>query len=1057
MSWDFINEQQAGELIETALRIEPQSVVRQALTHSGNAIFRVVLSDQRSVVLRVSSRPGLFGYTESNLQSLRELGLPVQSLLARGATLTGGSYIILNWLPGRDLMYELPRMTPAQMARVARQIVEYQQRAATLPISRGFGWAPIGKNAPSQHWTDIFGAADASIVSTDTSPLEKLRGRLRAVRQSIEPYFSTIKPICFLDDLTTKNVLIENGELTGIIDVDFVCYGDVLMSVGTTLASLAADVGDAGEFYGQELVRCWNPSADGLRAIHFYTALSTVGWINVAESSGDSALIEKLMPIADRMLRVCEADMPAPLTTEQLLDFATQRHRAGDLSEARRSYQQVLSASPDHVVGRFRLGLLELQQGNFHAALPMIEFAAKSSPGEFRYQFGLGEIHTALGQWDQAITAYRLVLTIDRRSADAYFALGNAHHSLRDFKNAIDAYQNALQIQPDFASAMSNLGTAYQAVGEHERAINLLRAAVKLEPLVSAYAVNLSAALCGQNQFAEAAQLLAETLKRDEHNADAAYNLGNALHGLGRSHEAVEQYKHAIVIRPGYADAMNNLGNVYKELGEFKLAADAYESAIHVQPGLIAAVNNAGCLLRALGRLDEAEKIFRRGLEQGDHSALLDNLGNVLKDSGRLDEAIDCFAKAVALDPTNSATHSNLVYALSFQSEKAEPILAEALNWNARHVGPLKSEKHDHSPNKKIRIGYVSPDFRDHCQSLFTIPLLSNHDHDAFEIYCYSSVERPDEYTKRIAGYADVWREFRSLDDSALAALIRKDRINILVDLTMHMASGRPLVFARKPAPVQIAWLAYPGTTGISAIDYRLTDPRLDPPGFESHYTERTIHLPDSFWCYDPLNDQLQVNELPALSRGYVTLGCLNNPCKLTDHTLHLWAGVMHAIPTARLLLMAPPGSGRTHLQHRLAAKNIAAERVDFVAYRPRADYLRTYHDIDLGLDTFPYNGHTTSLDSFWMGVPVVTRVGQTCVGRGGLSQLFNLDLTDLAAETDEAFVQIAIRLAGNLPRLKELRHQLRARLKSSPLMDGNRFARNIETVYRSRLAWQTS
>jgi predicted O-linked N-acetylglucosamine transferase (SPINDLY family) len=291
------------------------------------------------------------------------------------------------------------------------------------------------------------------------------------------------------------------------------------------------------------------------------------------------------------------------------------------------------------------------------------------------------------------------------------------------------------------------------------------------------------------------------------------------------------------------------------------------------------------------------------------------------------------------------------------------------------------------------------------------------------------------------------------LDDAALAELIRLDRIDILVDLTMHMANGRPLVFARKPAPVQVAWLAYPGTTGIGTMDYRFGDPRLDPPGFESHYSERTIHLPDSFWCYDPLADEPEVNELPALSQGHLTLGCLNNPCKLTDHTLRLWAGVMHALPESRLVLMVPPGPHRQHLLNRLAAHKIDAGRISFVPYRPRAQYLRTYHQIDLGLDTFPYNGHTTSLDSFWMGVPVVTRVGQTCVGRGGLSQLFQLGLVELAADSDQAFVAIAVARANDLPRLAELRRELRGRLGRSPLMDAGRFARNIEDGYHR--IWQ--
>jgi protein O-GlcNAc transferase len=266
----------------------------------------------------------------------------------------------------------------------------------------------------------------------------------------------------------------------------------------------------------------------------------------------------------------------------------------------------------------------------------------------------------------------------------------------------------------------------------------------------------------------------------------------------------------------------------------------------------------------------------------------------------------------------------------------------------------------------------------------------------------------------------------------------------------MHMAGGRPLLFARKPAPIQIAWLAYPGTTGIDAIDYRFSDPRLDPEGFDGHYSEHTLRLPDSYWCYDPLTHHPGVNDLPANERGYLTLGCLNNPCKLTDHTLRLWAGVMRALPEARLLLMAPPGRYRRSLSQRLAEHGVAAERVDFRPFQPRGEYLRSYHDIDLGLDTFPYNGHTTSLDSLWMGVPVVTRVGRTSVGRGGLSQLFQIDLLELAADSDEAFVAIAVALGRDLVRLAALRRELRTRLERSPLMDASRFARHVELAYRN-------
>jgi protein O-GlcNAc transferase len=749
-------------------------------------------------------------------------------------------------------------------------------------------------------------------------------------------------------------------------------------------------------------------------------------------------------------------------TIDKLLETATAHHRAGAFADARRLYRQVLAQDPAHALTLYRSGLLELQDGHPDTALTLLEPAIAADANEPRYQFVLGQALQALRRWDRAIDAYESALKLQPDFLDAWNNLGICRQRRGQFPQAATAYRQALSLESQNAGVMANLGTVLREMGELTEAVELLRAAADLEPATASHSVNLGMAYWSQGNFADAERTLNETLARAPDDADAAFNLGNALHGLGRQREAIDRYRQALKLRPDYVDALINLGNVYTELREFAAAMEAYDAAIRAHPDSVVALNNAACLMRMLGHIDDAEAALTRALQlDPDNAALHDTLGNVCKDAGELDAAIASFRKSLELDPGSAATHSNLAYTLGFQALEAGPVLEECLRWNERFAARLPRCPHDHAgghdagaePRSRLKIGYVSPDFRDHCQSLFTIPLLSRHDHAAFEIFCYASIKRPDEYTRRIAGYADVWRDVRLLNDEALCRLIREDRIDILVDLTMHMAGGRPLLFARKPAPVQIAWLAYPGTTGIGAMDYRISDPRLDPDGFDIHYSERTLRLPDSFWCYDPLTHGVNVNELPAIGRGYLTLGCLNNPCKLTDHTLQLWGGVMRSLPDARLLLMAPPGRHREHLLQRLGAHRIAAERIDFRAFQPRGEYLRSYHDIDLGLDTFPYNGHTTSLDSLWMGVPVVTRVGRTSVGRGGLSQLFQIDLPELAAESDEAFVAISTALGEDLPRLAALRRGLRARLERSPLMDASRFARNVECAYRD--AWQ--
>ena len=750
-------------------------------------------------------------------------------------------------------------------------------------------------------------------------------------------------------------------------------------------------------------------------------------------------------------------------TIEELLETATEQHRASKFAEARRSYRQVLARAPAHTLALYRSGLLELQDGHPDAALALLEQAIAAVADEPRYQFVLGQALQALRRWDKAIGAYESALKLQPDFLDAWNNLGICRQLSGQLPQAATAYRQALLLESRNAGLMANLGTVLREMGELPESVELLRAAADLEPTVASHSLNLGIAYWNQGNFTQAERTLNETLARAPHDPEVAFNLGNALHGLGRQREAIDRYRQALQLRPDYADALINLGNVHTELGEFAAGMEAYEAALRARPDSVVALNNAAVLMRTLGHIDDAETTLHRALKlDPGNAALHDTLGNVYKDGGDLDAAIASFRQSLELDPGSWATHSNLAYTLSFQTAEAAPVLEECLRWNERFAARLPQGARDPDghgdtdrgePNRRLKIGYVSPDFREHCQSLFTIPLLSQHDHAAFEVFCYGSIKRPDEHTRRIAAYADVWRDVRTLNDEALCRLIRADRIDILVDLTMHMAGGRPLLFARKPAPIQIAWLAYPGTTGIGAMDYRLSDPRLDPDGFDAHYSERTLRLPDSFWCYDPLTHHPGVNELPAIERGYLTLGCLNNPCKLTDHTLRLWGGVMRALPDARLLALAPLGRHRQHLSQRLRAHGIAAERVDFRPFQPRGEYLRTYHDIDLGLDTFPYNGHTTSLDSLWMGVPVVSRVGRTSVGRGGLTQLFQMDLLELAADSDQAFVAIAAALGHDLVRLAALRKELRMRLERSALMDASRFARHVEHAYRD--AWR--
>ena len=435
-----------------------------------------------------------------------------------------------------------------------------------------------------------------------------------------------------------------------------------------------------------------------------------------------------------------------------------------------------------------------------------------------------------------------------------------------------------------------------------------------------------------------------------------------------------------------------------------------------------------------------------------------------MKDKGQVEEAIECYRKALELDPDYAGARGNLIYTLLFHPDYDMPKLyEETVQWDVHHGrrdAVFPAHVNERAPGRRLRIGYVSADFRGHVIGLNMLPLLERHDRSAVEIYCYSSAEKGDAMTERFRQEADVWRDICELNDEKAAELIRADRIDILVDLALHLAGNRLGIFTLKPAPVQMTFAGYPGTTGLHAIDYRLTDPYLDPPGatpgtglFDAYYAEKSLRLRDSFWCFHPLTQEPPVAPLPVQERGYITFGNLNNLCKNNDYTLGLWAQVMHAVPRSRVTILSTLGTHRDRMVRTLEQAGIGAERVSFVLPRPRAKYLELYHDIDIGLDSFPYNGHSTSLDSCWMGVPVVTYVGPTVAGRAGWSQLSNLKLTELAGRTPEEFVKIAADLADNLEQLAWIRATLRQRMMDSPLMDATGFAQSIEGAYRQ--AWE--
>ncbi|HMD55753.1 MAG TPA: tetratricopeptide repeat protein, partial [Phycisphaerae bacterium] len=670
---------------------------------------------------------------------------------------------------------------------------------------------------------------------------------------------------------------------------------------------------------------------------------------------------------------------------------------------------------PNHADALHLLGVIAYQKQKNEVAFELIGRAIAIDPSIAMYHNNLGNSLRAMGQLEQAAEAYRRAIHLQPDYAEAHNNLGNLYEQQKQIQEAIDQYRRAVELRPDFAPAHHNLGVALKQVGRIQEAVEEFLHAAKLNPE------------CTQTY----------------------HHLANGLSDLGRFDQAIEVFHVLLNLKPDDAEARNDLGNVLRDQERIDEAVAEYYLALKFKPNLAEVHVNLGIALHNTNQFDRAVEL------KPDLILAHNNLGNALKDQGFIQEALNEYQTAMRIDPNQILAHNNYVYALYFHPDyNAEKIYEAHQYWSQIHAQPLKKYVQHHEnnrdPDRKIRIGYVSGDFRRHVVGRNLLPLLREHDHSGFEIICYSNSFHADEVTEQLQRHADLWRNIANLPDQRTAEMIRDDRIDILVDLSLHTSGNRLLVFARKPAPIQVSYLGYPGSTGLPTMDYRFSDPYLDSPETDLNvYSEQTVHLAETYWCYRPADTAPKPIPPPVLSAGYITFGCLNNFAKVSNAALKMWAELPGAVENSRFVIHSPAGSHRDAVREVFIRKGIASDRVAFVGKQSWRDYINTYNRIDVTMDPFPYNGGITTCDSLFMGVPVVSLSGKTAVGRAGKSILTNVGLPELVAKTPEAYMDIAIKLAGDLPRLAELRKTLRERMENSPLMDAKRFARNVEAAYR--------
>jgi protein O-GlcNAc transferase len=746
-------------------------------------------------------------------------------------------------------------------------------------------------------------------------------------------------------------------------------------------------------------------------------------------------------------------------TTIDAFAIAVQYLHAGDVHAAGRVCRGILDVQPAHADALHILGVIHGQARSHSTAVEYISRALAIRPNWPEALSNLGNVYRDAGTPSDAVPLLRRSLQLQPDQPVANHILGNALEALGELDEAITCYRRAIELAPGIAEWQSNLGNALKAGGRLDEAIACYQRAAQLKPDCVAAYYNLGVAWTELAKTDEAIAAYRRALELKPDFPEALNNLGNALRARGDLVEAIGCYRRALELNPEYFAAHNNLSIALSDCeGGPAEAVACSRRLLSLQPDCAEMHRELGVALNRQGDISGAIACLRRALElKPDLAPAHNSLGNALRNQGMLGEAIKSYRRALELEPDNTIAHSNLLCTLHYGAGITPAALAEAhAEFNRRHAAHFSSaavrHKRKRTLDDRVCLGFVSPDLGRHPVGYFLVRVLESLDRQRYETVCYSDRIAKDEMTRRIEAAATRWRDVMSMGDDRLAEQIHADGVDILFDLAGHTANHRLLVFARKPAPIQITWIGYEGTTGLEAMDYLLADDLMIAPDEERYYRERVLRMPNGYLCYDPPALAPPVDLPPCVNRGFGTFGSFNNPAKITPEVVAVWARILRAAPTARLL-MKYRGLGDACVRKRFldlfAVHDVGPERVELRPWSSYADYLATYREVDVVLDPFPFSGSATTCESLWMGVPVVTMPGETFASRHSLSHLTSVGLTELVARGPDEYVELAVSLAGDSARIAGLRSELRQRMALSPLCDGRRFARHFEALMK--------
>ena len=751
----------------------------------------------------------------------------------------------------------------------------------------------------------------------------------------------------------------------------------------------------------------------------------------------------------------------APAFAEALSRLGDVLQVQGHLKEAAECYGGALDIDPALAMAHRGKGDVLVAQQQFQSAQSSYRQALTLEPGAADIHRKLGDVHVALNRPDAALQSYAAALEMDPENAMAHGGMGNVLFRLDRNAQAAASYRSATALPTANAAHYHGLGRSLHALGATAEAESAYRQSIALDASLAAPMLHYADLLRETRRKEPAIAIYQAVLLLEPNNIDALNNLGMALQEDGQLEAALASFRQVALLAPDNPVTHSNIAAALNDMGQREAALESCRRAVKLGPKSTAAHVNLGTCLMEMDRLSEAVNSFETVLKlDPHHRRAYVNISDALSRLGRIDQAIVHCRKALKINPDWDELHSNLLFYLTHSQDiDAATLFAEHLKYAEHFEAPLRASWPQHTnvrdPERTLRIGFVSADLYNHPVANFITPILECLTQSRqVEIVAYANSFHDDHVSRHLHGLFAVWRQVEKLSHAELAQLITSDTIDILIDLSGHTGFNRLPTFARKPAPLQVTWIGYPGTTGLQAMDYFLTDRYYSPPGvLDDQFTEKLVRLPACV-PFLPSPDAPPVNALPASENGYITFGSFNRISKLSPRVIARWSKLLRALPNTRMLLAAIPNKQASdRLRSWFGKEGIAPERLSFHAYTNIHDYLALHHLVDICLDTFPYNGGTTTFHACWMGVPTLTIDGMTLPGRVGAMILSQTGLDEFIASDEDDFISMGKSLSTKINYLAALRSSMRSRMDDSAIGQPALITEGLEGALRSM--WQ--